>query len=107
MQPFRYLPILFYCTPLFHTNLTLDGNIPLRMIQWDYSVLVFKACSAFSATCLAPINTRGTPFPGLVLAPQYNTLGSPVDFGPGRVRLSWANPWLCKTKFGEAEKTLE
>lgn len=32
--------------------------------------------------------------PGLVLAPQYNTFGRPDDSGPGRAKLSWANPWL-------------
>ena len=53
---------------------------------------------AFSATCFAPRRTKGTPFPGRVLAPTNIILSRSFDWCPGLVRLSCSKPWLWSRK---------
>jgi len=48
----------------------------------------FSFFATFSATCLAPMSTNGTPFPGRLPAPTNKTFGMSEDSAPGRVRLS-------------------
>ena len=64
-------------------------EIALKVIQFCFCLSFPKA---FSAMSFAPIMTKGTPFPGRVLAPQKRTLDKPDETGPGRVKLSWAKP---------------